>query len=93
MIWLKMAKYSLSFKKSVTKDFRSIPKKDVSKILEKINTLRENPYIEASIKLTGRDVYRIRLGLYRIIYEIRNEQLLIHVIKVGHRSDVYIYNK
>ena len=78
-----MAKYSLSFKKSVIKDFRSIPKKDVSKILEKINTLRENPYIEGSIKLTGRDVYRIRLGLYRIIYEIRNEQLLIHVIKVG----------
>jgi mRNA interferase RelE/StbE len=93
MIWLKMAKYNLSFKKSVTKDFRSIPKKDVSKILEKINTLRENPYIEGSIKLTGRDVYRIRLGLYRIIYEIRNEQLLIHVIKVGHRSDVNKYNK
>lgn len=92
MIWLKMAKYSLSFKKSVIKDFRSIPKKDVSNIIEKINTLRENPYIEGSIKLTGRDVYRIRLGLYRIIYEIRNDQLVIHVIKVGHRSDVYKYN-
>ncbi|MDG1122604.1 MAG: type II toxin-antitoxin system RelE/ParE family toxin [Glaciecola sp.] len=87
-----MVKYSLSFKKSVTKDFRSIPKKDVSKILEKINTLRENPYIEGSIILTGRDVYRIRHGLYRIIYIIRNDQLVIHVIKVGHRSDVYKYN-
>lgn len=84
-----MEKYRITFKKSVTRDFKVIPKSDIKKILAKIDTLAVNPRRDGAIKLQGRDLYRIRQGLYRIIYEIRDNDLVIQVIKVGHRSDVY----
>ena len=84
-----MGKYKITFKKSVTKDFKALPKADIKKILAKIDSLVENPRIEGAIKLSGHDLYRIRQGLYRIIYEIRDNELVVQVIKVGHRSDVY----
>jgi mRNA interferase RelE/StbE len=87
-----MAKYKLVFKKSVAKDLRSIPNTDVKKILAKIDALTLNPRAEGCIKLSGVDKYRVRQGIYRIIYEIRNEQLIISVIKIGHRSGVYQSN-
>ena len=87
-----MAKYKLVFKKSVAKDLRSIPNNDVKKILAKIDTLTLNPRAEGCIKLSGADKYRVRQGIYRIIYEIRDEQLIISVIKIGHRSGVYQSN-
>ncbi|WP_269521200.1 type II toxin-antitoxin system RelE family toxin [Alteromonas sp. BMJM2] len=84
-----MEKYSVTFKKSVVKDFRTIPKSDGKEILAKIDLLAENPRRDGAIKLSGLDLYRIRQGLYRIIYEIRETELVVQVIKVGHRSDVY----
>lgn len=84
-----MEKYRVTFNKSVAKDFRTIPKSDIKKILAKIDSLAENPRRDGAIKLSGHDLYRIRQGLYRIIYEIRENQLIVQVIKVGHRSDVY----
>lgn len=84
-----MAKYKITFKKSVAKDLTVLPKADIKKILAKIDSLAENPRTEGAIKLSGQDLYRIRQGLYRIIYEIKDGQLVVHVIKVGHRSDIY----
>lgn len=84
-----MASYSLLFKKSVVKDLRSIPNKDVKRILSCIESLRDNPRGEGCIKLSGQECYRIRRGLYRIIYEIKDTKLIVMVIKVAHRSDVY----
>lgn len=84
-----MEKYRVTFKKSVAKDFRTIPKSDIKKILAKIDSLAENPRRDGAIKLNGHDLYRIRQGLYRIIYQIRENELVVQVIKVGHRSDVY----
>jgi mRNA interferase RelE/StbE len=84
-----MARYSVLFKKSVAKDLRSIPNKDVKRILEKIDDLSENPRGPESKKLTGKELFRVRQGLYRIVYEIIDSRLVIHVIKVGHRSNVY----
>lgn len=84
-----MAKYSISFKASVTKDLRDIPKQDVARILNRINALANNPRAEGCIKLTGNDCYRVRQGLYRIVYEILDDRLLVLVIKVGHRSSIY----
>jgi mRNA interferase RelE/StbE len=84
-----MEKFRISFKKSVAKDLRSIPKKEVRKILEKINRIAEEPRSDGSIKLTGKNYYRVRQGNYRIIYEIRDRELVIVVIKVGNRSTVY----
>ncbi|GAB2598925.1 type II toxin-antitoxin system RelE family toxin [Nitrincola alkalisediminis] len=84
-----MEKYEIVFKASVAKDFRSIPKSDVEKIISKIDTLSLNPRGEGCIKLSGDNKYRVRQGMYRIIYEIRDMQLVVSVIKVGHRSSVY----
>ncbi|MCF2946508.1 type II toxin-antitoxin system RelE/ParE family toxin [Paraglaciecola aquimarina] len=84
-----MEKYKITFKKSVTKDFKTLPKADIKKILTKIDSLAENPRREGAIKLSGHDLYRIRQGLYRIIYQIRDNELVVQVIKLGHRSDVY----
>ncbi|MBT0586949.1 type II toxin-antitoxin system RelE family toxin [Alteromonas oceanisediminis] len=84
-----MEKYKVTFKKSVEKDFRALPTSDIKKILSKIDSLAENPRRDGAIKLSGNNLYRIRQGLYRIIYEIREHELVVQVIKVGHRSDVY----
>lgn len=84
-----MGKFKVTFKKSVAKDLRSIPNADVKRILKKIDSLCENPRSEGCVKLAAQERYRVRQGLYRIIYEIRDEQLVIHVVKIGHRSGAY----
>ena len=84
-----MANYSLAFKKSVAKDLRNIPNKDVKRILTCIESLCENPRAEGCIKLSGQERYRIRQGVYRVVYEIKDSELIILVVKVAHRSDVY----
>jgi mRNA interferase RelE/StbE len=84
-----MAKYKLLFKKSVAKDLRVLPKSDVKKILQRINKLAENPRASGSKKLSGQEFYRVRQGVYRIIYEIIDDQLIVQVIKVTHRSKSY----
>ncbi|MEH6534617.1 MAG: type II toxin-antitoxin system RelE/ParE family toxin [Photobacterium frigidiphilum] len=87
-----MEKYRITFKKSVAKDFLSIPKQDVQRILKRIDSLAENPRAEGCTKLSGQENYRVRQGLYRIVYEIRDDVLVVNVVKVGHRSAVYKSN-
>ncbi len=87
-----MEKYRITFKKSVAKDLRVIPKNDIKKILSKIDTLAVNPRGEGCIKLSGQENYRVRQGLYRIVYEIKDDVLVVNVIKVAHRSQVYKSN-
>lgn len=83
-----MAKYKVTFKKSVAKDLRSIPSVDVKRILKKIDSLSADPRAEGCIKLSSQERYRIRQGFYRIVYEIRDEILVVHVVKVAYRSSV-----
>ncbi len=85
-----MAKYRITFKKSVSKDLRSIPKKDIKRILAQIDLLAIDPRSEGCIKLSSQEQYRVRVGLYRVIYEIQDSMLIVQVVKVGHRSNVYI---
>lgn len=84
-----MASYKLVVKKSVAKDLRSIPNKEVEKILKRINLLCKNPRLEGCIKLSGQERYRVRQGNYRIIYEIQDAELIILIVKVAHRGVVY----
>ena len=84
-----MENYRLVFKKSVAKDLRNIPSKDVKRILERIDLLPENPRAEGCIKLSGQEKYRARQGVYRIVYEIQDFELIITVVKVAHRGIVY----
>jgi len=84
-----MAGYKIFFRKSVWNDFESIPKKELNKILQKIESLSENPRPSGSQKLSAQERFRICQGRYRIIYSIQDEELTVWVVKVGHRKDAY----
>ena len=84
-----MARYRLIFKKSVAKDLRDIPKKDVARILKRIEALSDDPRAPGCERLSGQERYRVRQGVYRIIYEIVEDVLAIVVVKVGHRGEAY----
>ena len=84
-----MARYSIAFKQSVTKDLRPLPKWDVARILKRINSLVDNPRPPGCEKLSGQERYRVRQGVYRILYGIQDEEVVVTIVKVGHRRDVY----
>lgn len=84
-----MARYSLSIKRSVAKDLRRIPNEDVARILARIEVLADDPRPPGCEKLSGQERYRLRQASYRIIYEIRDDELVVTVVKIGHRRDVY----
>jgi len=84
-----MAEYEIFFKESVWKDLSRVPKNDLKKILSRIQKLCDDPRPVGCEKLTGQDLYRVRQGKYRIVYSIRDNELTVWVIKVGHRKDVY----
>ncbi|CAI8154572.1 MAG: Toxin RelE [Pseudidiomarina mangrovi] len=84
-----MASYSLVVKKSVAKDLQGIPKKDILRILTCLQGLMDNPRPAGCEKLSGQERYRIRQGVYRVIYEITDRQLIVTVVKIAHRSQVY----
>lgn len=84
-----MAKYEVVFKRSVYKDLRTIPNADVERILARIRSLADHPRPDGSEKLSGQERYRVRQGIYRIVYEIMDNRLIVTVVKVGHRGQVY----
>jgi mRNA interferase RelE/StbE len=83
-----MAAYRLFFKKSVQKDLDSIPKKDLKRILSRIESLSEDPRPHGCEKLTGQERYRLRQGRYRIVYSIQDDELMVWVVKVAHRKHI-----
>ena len=84
-----MASYEIVFKKSVAKDLRRLPKQDIKRILEKIRGLGDDPRPPGAEKLSGLERYRLRQGIYRIVYEIEDAVLTVVVVKVAHRREVY----
>ena len=84
-----MASYEVVFKRSVAKDLRAFPKDDIKRVMERIHSLAEDPRPPGCEKLSGLDRYRLRQGSYRIVYEIEDTRLVVLVVKVGHRRDVY----
>jgi mRNA interferase RelE/StbE len=84
-----MESYDIAFKKSVAKDLKKLPKKDVAKILEVIRSLSSNPRPPQVKKLSGQERYRMRKGNYRILYTIEDSKLVITVVKVGHQREIY----
>lgn len=83
-------KYKISILPSALKSLKNIDQKFAKKIRERIWALADNPRHNGSLKLSGEiNSYRTRVGKYRIIYEIYDEQVLIMVINIDHRKDVY----
>ena len=85
-----MAKYRILIKPSAVKEIEAIsPKKDRQRIVGRITKLTDNPRPPGCEKLSGQEKYRIRQGRYRIVYSIEDQDLIVYVVKVGHRKDVY----
>jgi mRNA interferase RelE/StbE len=80
----------LLIKPSAVKDIEAIPlKQDRQRVVERISKLAEDPRPSGSEKISGQDKYRVRQGRYRILYAIADQDLIVQVVKVGHRKDVY----
>ena len=84
-----MARYELRFKPSVAKDLRGLPKQDVQRIMSCIESLRDDPRAAGCKQLAGAELFRVRQGVYRIVYAIDDGAVTVEVIRVGYRSDVY----
>ncbi len=84
-----MAKYKIQVKRSAEKEIGKIPKNDLLKILNKIKSLSDDPHPIGSLKLTNQEKYRVRIGNYRILYTVEDKVLMVFVVKVGHRKDIY----
>ena len=85
-----MANYSVFISSTAGKSLKKIPKKDRIKIVQLIQTLAISPVPQGARKLMGeQNVYRIRQGNYRVIYELKNKQLIILILKIGHRKNIY----
>ena len=84
-----MARYELRFKPSVAKDLRGLPRADLLRILARLETLRDEPRPPGCEKLSAQERYRLRQGDYRILYSIADRQLVVEVVTVRHRREVY----
>jgi mRNA interferase RelE/StbE len=85
-----MAYYQIKWKNSAKKELKSLAKEIIPKIIKTVESLAENPYPTGIKKMVGsNNTYRIRVGEYRIIYNIESNLLIIEIIKIGHRQGVY----
>lgn len=84
-----MARYDVRLRASVRKDLRGIPREDVQRILARIAALADDPRPPGAEKLSAQERYRVRQGDYRIVYSVSDSELIVEVVKVGNRRDVY----
>lgn len=85
-----MASYSVALQPSAEKDLRRIPAKSLTRIFSKIEELAIEPLPHGVVKLaTAERLYRLRVGEYRIVYELRRDEREILIYYVRHRSEVY----
>ncbi len=85
-------KYRIEIAEKIEKRLDRLPKTDKKRIIEKIDSLVENPRPDDCKKLKGNQhptLYRVRSGNYRVVYSVQDKVLLVLVIEVGHRKDVY----
>lgn len=81
--------YVITILRRAQKALARLPGGDYEKVRDTIRALAKNPRPSGCLKLSGREGWRIRLGNYRIIYEIDDNQRLITILHIGHRRDVY----
>ncbi|MFI5218365.1 MAG: type II toxin-antitoxin system RelE/ParE family toxin [Bacteroidia bacterium] len=81
--------YRVSIEKKVLKQLEKLPRQDYLKLKRAINLLAQNPRPQGCKKLEGRAGYRIRVGDYRVIYEIRDDILAVFILAAGHRKNIY----
>ena len=82
--------YRIEIKRSAAKSLKKIPKANRKRIVDKIDSLAESPPNPDTTKMKGNNPFhKVRVGDYRIVYEIQEDVLMILVVKIGHRKDIY----
>jgi mRNA interferase RelE/StbE len=84
-----VANYRIVITRSAAKELEDIPRKDRAKIVAKIQTLASDPRPSGSEKLAGDDKYRLRQGNYRVLYHIDDDAIVVTVVRIAHRREVY----
>jgi len=85
-----VACYKITWKKSALKELKTLEKKVIRNIIQQIESLKVDPRPKGCKKIKGFYLlYRIRKGNYRIIYSIKDDQLIIEIIRIGHRKNIY----
>ena len=85
-----MSRYNVEIARRAIKSIAKLPRKEQQRVRAAIDLLADEPRPPNCVALAGEDsVYRVRVGSYRIVYEIVDSLLVIHVVRVGHRRDVY----
>ena len=84
-----MARYRLEIKRSAQKTISRLPRRDAERVRDAIDDLAEEPRPRGANPVAGTPYSRIRRGDYRIVYEVCEEELLILVVRIGHRREVY----
>lgn len=85
-----MASYEIEISSSAERQLRKLPRKEQERIVQAILPLAQEPLPRGSRKLSGyEDVFRIRVGRYRILYSVSGKKLVIIILKIGHRREVY----
>ena len=83
-------RYRIEIKRSAAKEIRAVGREeDRRRIVARIGALADDPRPPGCTKLSGRDAFRVRQGEYRIVYTVADDVLVVEVVKVGHRRDVY----
>jgi mRNA interferase RelE/StbE len=82
--------YSIRFAESAARSLKKLPASPRGRIAAKIDALANNPYPPGTRKMTGEDhAYRIRVGDYRVVYDVFEDAIVVLVLRIGHRKDVY----
>ena len=84
-----MASYKILIKPSAVKELEAIPEKDRRRIVYRIQGLAENPRPRGCEKLSDQDKYRLRQGKYRILYQVYDDEVIVLVVRVGKRGEIY----
>ena len=85
-----MPRYEIEVSRTAEKQLRKLPRSDQERVIRKMLALADHPFPPGARKLTGyEDVYRVRVGRYRVLYSVSGRSLVIIILKIGHRRDIY----
>ena len=81
--------YTILFARSVQKDFHRLPRSIFLRVQTALASIQKDPFPSGHKKLEGHGLYRLRVGDYRIVYEVTTKIRIIVIIRIGHRRDIY----
>ncbi len=84
-----MASYSIRIKHSAAREIEALQPRDRARVVDRIAKLADHPRPPGCEKLSGTDKYRLRQGDHRILYQVIDRELIVIVVRVGHRREVY----